>query len=140
MSVAALYRHVDEHGRPDEHDNDADGEKGAVGGRPDEPSRACTAAGLVAKGLVGEAAKNQATANPEQTLFDVKRLIGRKYTDKTVKKDKTLLPFKIVEKNEIQSSKKKESKKEKFLKIDWMMTLVQFLIDMMPIWKQQNLS
>merc|ERR1719498_2113260 len=45
--------------------------------------------------LVGEAAKNQATVNPTQTLFDVKRLIGRKFNDKTVVKDKKLLPFKI---------------------------------------------
>jgi len=49
--------------------------------------------------LVGEAAKNQATVNPAQTLFDVKRLIGRKYSDKTVVKDKKLLPFTIVEKS-----------------------------------------
>merc|ERR1719463_423330 len=46
--------------------------------------------------LVGEAAKNQATVNPEQTLFDVKRLIGRKYNDKSVQKDIKLLPFKIT--------------------------------------------
>jgi len=47
--------------------------------------------------LIGEAAKNQATINPEQTLFDVKRLIGRKFSDSTVKKDRELLPFKIVD-------------------------------------------
>ena len=38
--------------------------------------------------LIGDAAKNQATVNPEQTVFDVKRLIGRKYSDKTVQADK----------------------------------------------------
>merc|ERR1719181_1240985 len=48
--------------------------------------------------LIGEAAKNQATINPTQTLFDVKRLIGRRYNDKTVQSDKKLLPFDIVEK------------------------------------------
>merc|ERR1711966_181995 len=48
--------------------------------------------------LIGEAAKNQATVNPAQTLFDVKRLIGRKYTDKTVQSDKKLLPFELVDK------------------------------------------
>ena len=37
--------------------------------------------------LVGDAAKNQATINPENTVFDVKRLIGRKFTDKTVQAD-----------------------------------------------------
>eukprot|EP00397_Hematodinium_sp_SG-2012_P017762 GEMP01018173.1.p1 GENE.GEMP01018173.1~~GEMP01018173.1.p1 ORF type:complete len:657 (+),score=179.89 GEMP01018173.1:43-2013(+) len=49
--------------------------------------------------LVGEAAKNQATINPSQTLFDIKRLIGRRYKDSTVQKDKKLLPFEIVEKD-----------------------------------------
>jgi heat shock protein 5 len=34
--------------------------------------------------LIGESAKNQATINPTRTLYDVKRLIGRRYTDKTV--------------------------------------------------------
>jgi heat shock protein 5 len=34
--------------------------------------------------LIGEAAKNQAAINPSRTLYDVKRLIGRKYTDTTV--------------------------------------------------------
>ena len=50
--------------------------------------------------LIGDAAKNQATINPENTLFDVKRLIGRKYSDKTVQADKKLLPFKLVSKDE----------------------------------------
>ena len=48
--------------------------------------------------LIGDAAKNQATINPENTVFDVKRLIGRKYTDKTVQSDKKLLPFDLVDK------------------------------------------
>merc|ERR1719183_890842 len=48
--------------------------------------------------LVGEAAKNQATINPSQTLFDVKRLIGRRFKDSTVQKDMKLLPFAIVDK------------------------------------------
>merc|ERR1711939_460032 len=48
--------------------------------------------------LIGEAAKNQATINPAQTLFDVKRLIGRRYDEKSVQSDKKLLPFDIVEK------------------------------------------
>jgi heat shock protein 5 len=50
--------------------------------------------------LIGDAAKNQATINPENTLFDVKRLIGRKYNDKTVQSDKKLLPFKIINKDD----------------------------------------
>ena len=47
--------------------------------------------------FIGEAAKNQATINPSQTLFDVKRLIGRRFKDSTVQKDIKLLPFKIVD-------------------------------------------
>jgi len=49
--------------------------------------------------LIGEAAKNQATINPSQTLFDVKRLIGRRFKDSTVQKDIKLLPFSIIDKN-----------------------------------------
>jgi len=48
--------------------------------------------------LVGDAAKNQATVNPEQTVFDVKRLIGRKFTDKSVQADKKLFPFELIDK------------------------------------------
>jgi heat shock protein 5 len=46
--------------------------------------------------LVGDAAKNQATINPENTVFDVKRLIGSKYSDKSVQSDKKLVPYDIV--------------------------------------------
>jgi len=46
--------------------------------------------------MVGDAAKNQATYNPENTIFDVKRLIGRKYSDSSVQADKKLVPYKIV--------------------------------------------
>jgi heat shock protein 5 len=46
--------------------------------------------------LVGDAAKNQATINPENTVFDVKRLIGRNYSDKSVQADKKLVPYEIV--------------------------------------------
>merc|ERR1719262_490541 len=48
--------------------------------------------------MIGEDAKNQATTNPSQTLFDVKRLIGRRFKDSTVQKDIKLLPFKITDK------------------------------------------
>lgn len=48
--------------------------------------------------LVGDAAKNQATINPENTVFDVKRLIGRKFKDKTVQADKKMFPFDLVNK------------------------------------------
>ncbi|KAK7295728.1 hypothetical protein RJT34_18640 [Clitoria ternatea] len=46
--------------------------------------------------LIGEAAKNQAATNPENTIFDAKRLIGRKYSDKIVQNDILLWPFKVV--------------------------------------------
>ncbi|MBW3099076.1 molecular chaperone DnaK [Pseudohoeflea coraliihabitans] len=46
--------------------------------------------------LVGQPAKRQAVTNPEGTLFAVKRLIGRRYEDKAVTKDKELVPYKIV--------------------------------------------
>jgi len=46
--------------------------------------------------LIGESAKMQTTTNPTQTLFDVKRLIGRRFDEDTVQKDMKLLPFKLV--------------------------------------------
>merc|ERR1712048_1490219 len=49
--------------------------------------------------LVGEAAKNQAAINPTRTIYDVKRLIGRKYAEKEVQSDKKFLPYNIVEKD-----------------------------------------
>ncbi|KAK6195270.1 hypothetical protein SNE40_000737 [Patella caerulea] len=49
--------------------------------------------------LIGDAAKNQLTSNPENTIFDVKRLIGRTWDDPSVQKDKEYYPFKIVNKN-----------------------------------------
>ncbi|MBS9477258.1 molecular chaperone DnaK [Ancylobacter radicis] len=46
--------------------------------------------------LVGQPAKRQAVTNPERTFFAVKRLIGRRYDDPTVAKDKGLVPYQIV--------------------------------------------
>ncbi len=46
--------------------------------------------------LVGQSAKRQAVTNPENTLFAVKRLIGRNFEDKTVKKDIAKAPYKII--------------------------------------------
>jgi len=46
--------------------------------------------------LVGQPAKRQAVTNPEKTFFAVKRLIGRRYDDPTVEKDKKLVPYSIV--------------------------------------------
>jgi len=49
--------------------------------------------------LIGDAAKNQLTTNPENTIFDAKRLIGRDWTDKNVQNDLKHFPFKVVEKS-----------------------------------------
>ncbi len=46
--------------------------------------------------LVGLLAKRQAITNPENTIFSVKRLIGRRYNDEEIKKAKKFLPFKII--------------------------------------------
>jgi len=48
--------------------------------------------------LIGDAAKNQATSNPTRTVFDAKRLIGRKFSDKDVQRDLKMFPFKVVNK------------------------------------------
>ena len=47
--------------------------------------------------LIGDAAKNQATSNPENTVFDAKRLIGRKISDPAVQEDMKHWPFKVAE-------------------------------------------
>lgn len=49
--------------------------------------------------LIGDAAKNQLTTNPENTIFDVKRLIGRDWDDKAVQSDIKHYPFKVYNKN-----------------------------------------
>merc|ERR1712056_38992 len=46
--------------------------------------------------LIGDAAKNQVARNPENTVFDAKRLIGRKFQDTTVQADIKLWPFKVI--------------------------------------------
>ncbi|KAL0732531.1 hypothetical protein Bca4012_008740 [Brassica carinata] len=49
--------------------------------------------------LIGEAAKNQAAKNPEGTIFDPKRLMGRKFDDPDVQRDIKFLPYKVVNKD-----------------------------------------
>ncbi|XP_045600448.2 heat shock 70 kDa protein 1 [Procambarus clarkii] len=63
--------------------------------------------------LIGDAAKNQAALNPNNTIFDAKRLIGRKYDDPTVMTDRKHWPFDVVSDNgkpKIRVSFKGESK------------------------------
>ena len=48
--------------------------------------------------LVGDAAKNQFAANPHRTVYDIKRLIGRKFDDKDVQKDLKHFPYKVINK------------------------------------------
>ncbi|EIE27137.1 binding protein 1 [Coccomyxa subellipsoidea C-169] len=48
--------------------------------------------------LIGDAAKNQATTNPDRTVYDVKRLIGRKFKDKEVQRDAKMVSYKVVDK------------------------------------------
>ena len=62
--------------------------------------------------LVGQPAKRQAVTNPENTIFAVKRLIGRNFEDPTVKKDIETSPFKIV--NSEKGDAWIEAKKEKY--------------------------
>lgn len=49
--------------------------------------------------LIGDAAKNQLSSNPHQTIYDIKRLIGRKTSDREVQEDIATFPFKVVDQN-----------------------------------------
>ncbi|KAF2187373.1 heat shock protein 70b [Zopfia rhizophila CBS 207.26] len=49
--------------------------------------------------LIGDAAKNQFPSNPQRTIFDIKRLVGRRFNDKDVQKDIKNFPFKVIDKN-----------------------------------------
>lgn len=49
--------------------------------------------------LIGDAAKNQVATNPTNTVFDAKRLIGRRYDEPTVQSDMKLWPFKVINVN-----------------------------------------
>uniref|UniRef100_A0A4W3KCL7 Heat shock cognate 71 kDa protein-like n=1 Tax=Callorhinchus milii TaxID=7868 RepID=A0A4W3KCL7_CALMI len=63
--------------------------------------------------LIGDAAKNQVAMNPQNTIFDAKRLIGRKYNDATVQSDMKYWPFQVVNegtKPKVQVLYKGESK------------------------------
>src|SRR6201986_3581019 len=63
------------------------------GGRTTPSMVAFTEAG---ERLVGQSAKRQAVTNPENTLFAIKRLIGRRFDDPMTQKDINLVPYKII--------------------------------------------
>ena len=65
--------------------------------------------------LIGEAAKNQAAMNPENTVFDAKRLIGREFNDTTVQNDMKHWPFKVINRN-----------KKPMIEVDYMKETKQF--------------
>jgi len=62
--------------------------------------------------LIGDAAKNQAASNPSNTVFDVKRLIGRKFDDPSVQRDKKLFPFEMAKDKEGKPNVRVEIKGE----------------------------
>lgn len=65
--------------------------------------------------LVGDAAKNQATMNPKNTVYDAKRMIGRKFSDPIVKEDMKLWPYDVIndgsDKPQVRVQYKGEEKK-----------------------------
>ena len=63
--------------------------------------------------LIGDAAKNQAAMNPTNTIFDAKRLIGRRFDDETVQKDIRLWPFKVISGKDKKPSIEVEYKAER---------------------------
>ncbi|MCL4395679.1 MAG: Hsp70 family protein, partial [Chloroflexi bacterium] len=65
-----------------------------------EGSRLLPSVVAITKGgerLVGQVAKRQAITNPENTIFSIKRLMGRKFTEPEVQKAVKILPYKIIE-------------------------------------------
>jgi heat shock protein 1/8 len=62
--------------------------------------------------LIGDGAKNQASMNPKNTIYDAKRLIGRKYTDTVVQNEMNLFPFQVVSDNDNKPKIKVEYKGE----------------------------
>ena len=65
--------------------------------------------------IIGDGAKNQASMNPENTVYDAKRLIGRKFSDPVIKNEIESFPFDVVSDNSdkpiIKVNYKKEEKK-----------------------------
>ena len=64
--------------------------------------------------LIGDAAKNQLTSNPENTVFDAKRLIGRDFKEPTVQSDIKHFPFSVIERKSKPVISVKVGSEEKF--------------------------
>jgi len=64
--------------------------------------------------LIGDAAKNQLTSNPENTIFDVKRLIGREFKDSSVQSDIKHFPFTVIERRSKPTISVKIGSEQKF--------------------------
>jgi len=82
--------------------------------------------------LIGDAAKNQAAMNPSNTIFDAKRLIGRRYDEETVQKDIKLWPFKVINGKDRKPFIEVEFKGERKVKIFGLFFLLElnfFLLD-----------
>merc|ERR1711936_810786 len=63
--------------------------------------------------LIGDAAKNQVAMNPSNTIFDAKRLIGRKFADSTVQSDMKHWPFQVVNQNGLPKLRVEHQSEEK---------------------------
>merc|ERR1711872_168814 len=63
--------------------------------------------------LIGDAAKNQVAINPTNTIFDAKRLIGRKYNDSSIQSDKKHWPFEVIDSNGLPKLKVEYQNEEK---------------------------
>merc|ERR1712165_575547 len=63
--------------------------------------------------LIGDAAKNKVAMNPNNTIFDAKRLIGRKFNDSTVQSDRKHWPFQVIEQNSLPKLKVEYQNEEK---------------------------
>merc|ERR1711962_100585 len=63
--------------------------------------------------LIGDAAKNQVAMNPNNTIFDAKRLIGRKFNESTVQSDRKHWPFQVVDQNNLPRLRVEHQSEEK---------------------------
>jgi len=63
--------------------------------------------------LIGDAAKNQVAMNPNNTIFDAKRLVGRKFNDSTVQSDRKHWPFQVVDENGLPRLRVEHQSEEK---------------------------